>query len=54
MDAMPVSMGQSLMSWHAQINANIRNISALQPSIKQLAQGGTAVGTGINAHAQFS
>jgi fumarate hydratase class II len=54
MDAMPVSMGHSLMSWHAQINANIRNISALQPSIKQLAQGGTAVGTGINAHAQFS
>lgn len=54
MDAMPVTMGQSLMSWHAQINANIMNLSALQKSIGQLAQGGTAVGTGINAHSDFS
>jgi len=54
MDAMPVTMGQSLMSWHAQITANIAHLSALQSSINVLAQGGTAVGTGINAHPEFS
>jgi len=54
MDAMPVTMGQSLMSWRAQIMANITNLTALQSAISQLAQGGTAVGTGINAHPEFA
>jgi len=54
MDAMPVKMSQSLHSWSAQIKQNINNLTALQPVIQRLAQGGTAVGTGINAHADFS
>ena len=54
MDAMPIKMSQSLHSWSAQIKQNIDNLTALQPVIQRLAQGGTAVGTGINAHAEFS
>ena len=54
MDAMPVTMGQSLSGWAAQIDANISQLSALQPALQTLAQGGTAVGTGVNAHADFA
>jgi len=54
MDAMPVRMSQSLYSWSSQIKQNIANLQALQPTIQTLAQGGTAVGTGINAHPEFA
>ncbi|QUM76682.1 class II fumarate hydratase [Moritella sp. 24] len=54
MDAMPVRMSQSLFSWAAQINYSIHNIKLLNPKLLQLAQGGTAVGTGINAHPEFT
>ena len=54
MDAMPVSMSQSLLAWADQIEQNIVHLQALQPSIQSLAQGGTAVGTGINAHPEFA
>jgi fumarate hydratase class II len=54
MDAMPVRMSQSLEAWAIQIDENIRHIQALQPSLQALAQGGTAVGTGINAHPEFA
>ena len=54
MDAMPVRMDQSLLSWAAQIRQNIQHLEALQPAIQTLAQGGTAVGTGINAHPHFA
>ena len=54
MDAMPVRMDQSLLSWAAQIRQNIQHLEALQPAIQTLAQGGTAVGTGINAHPNFA
>jgi fumarate hydratase class II len=54
MDAMPVRMSQVLGGWSQQIKANIANIEALLPSLQALAQGGTAVGTGINAHPNFA
>ena len=54
MDAMPVGMDQSLNGWAAQIRLNIRLLEQLQPSLQTLAQGGTAVGTGINVHSQFA
>lgn len=54
MDAMPVRMSQSLNSWATQIEQNRNNLIALQPSLQSLAQGGTAVGTGINAHPEFA
>ncbi|MGY0219447.1 class II fumarate hydratase [Endozoicomonadaceae bacterium StTr2] len=54
MDAMPVRMEQSLLSWATQIDQNITALESMQPALQSLAQGGTAVGTGINAHPDFS
>ena len=53
MDAMPVSLDQPLSAWAEQIRSNIEHLLALQPALKQLALGGTAVGTGINSHPEF-
>ena len=54
MDAMPVRMSQVLNCWAQQLKANIGHLQDLQPALQSLAQGGTAVGTGINAHPQFA
>ena len=54
MDAMPVRLSQSLLSWATQIEQNIFFIKATLPKLQSLAQGGTAVGTGINAHPDFA
>lgn len=54
MDAMPVRLSQTLLSWASQIEQNITSLKSMQPALQTLAQGGTAVGTGINAHADFS
>ena len=54
MDAMPVRLSQSLLSWATQIEQNIFFIKATLPTLQTLAQGGTAVGTGINAHPDFA
>jgi fumarate hydratase class II len=54
MDAMPVRMDQTIYAWSSQIQHNIHNLEQLQPVIQSLAQGGTAVGTGINAHPNFA
>jgi fumarate hydratase class II len=53
MDAMPVRLDQELGGWAAQIRAGKRRIEATLPRLTGLAQGGTAVGTGINAHPNF-
>lgn len=53
MDAMPVTMGQELSGWKVQIDKARCRIEQLLPDLKQLAQGGTAVGTGINAPQEF-
>ena len=53
MDAMPVSMEQELSGWSAQLLTSLRQIENTLPEIHQLAIGGTAVGTGINADATF-
>ncbi|MCA6126491.1 class II fumarate hydratase [Thalassolituus oleivorans] len=54
MDAMPVRMDQTIYAWSNQIQQNIRNLEQLQPVVQSLAQGGTAVGTGVNAHPNFA
>ena len=54
MDAMPIRMSQGLESWATQIEQNIQQLKAIQPQLQSLAQGGTAVGTGINAHTDFA
>ena len=53
MDAMPVSMAQELGGWATQVENGIERIRAALPRMVRLAQGGTAVGTGINAHPDF-
>ena len=53
MDAMPVTFAQELSGWRAQIESGLERLAASAPRVHRLAQGGTAVGTGINAHPQF-
>lgn len=53
MDAMPVRLSQELNGWASQILQGIERIESALPRIGELAQGGTAVGTGINAHPEF-
>ena len=53
MDAMPVTLGQELSGWRTQIESGIERLRAVEPRLLALAQGGTAVGTGINAHPEF-
>lgn len=54
MDAMPIRFDQCLSAWETQINQNIDLIELMIPKLSKLAQGGTAIGTGINAHPKFS
>ena len=54
MDAMPLRMGQELGGWSSQIGQAIERIDSAMLRISRLAQGGTAVGTGINAHPEFA
>jgi len=53
MDAMPVTLGQELDGWRAQVEHGIDRLNNAMARLCALAQGGTAVGTGINAHPQF-
>lgn len=53
MDAMPLTFGQELGGWAEQMNANIHRLQNALPHVQALAIGGTAVGTGINAHPEF-
>ncbi len=54
MDAMPVTFGQELAAWRTQVEKGIERVASVEARLLQLAQGGTAVGTGINAHPDFS
>ncbi len=53
MDAMPVRFDQELGGWAKQIENGVARLRACETRIHALAQGGTAVGTGINAHPEF-
>ena len=53
MDAMPVTLGQELDGWRSQIEHAIERLNDTMQRLTALAQGGTAVGTGINAHPKF-
>ena len=53
MDAMPVTLGQELDGWRSQIDHASERIGSSLQRLAGLAQGGTAVGTGINAHPKF-
>ncbi len=53
MDAMPVTFGQELDGWRSQIDHSLERLGDTMRRLSELAQGGTAVGTGINAHPRF-
>ena len=52
-DATPLSLGQEFSGYAAQISANIKRINTANDSVLSLAQGGTAVGTGLNTKKNF-
>lgn len=54
MDAMPLTLGQELSAWALQIRNGHARVQMALTRIYKLAQGGTAVGTGINAHPEFA
>ncbi len=53
MDATPVTLGQVMSGWVAQLDDAIATIEWARAGLYPLALGGTAVGTGLNAHARF-
>jgi fumarate hydratase class II len=53
MDAMPLTLAQEIGGWHAQMQQGEARLRSVLPRLYALAQGGTAVGTGINARKQF-
>jgi fumarate hydratase, class II len=52
-DATPLTLGQEFSGYAAQMEANVARIEAVMPRLFRLAQGGTAVGTGLNAPKGF-
>ena len=53
MDATPITLGQEISAWARQIELAIGRMQMCLPNLCELAQGGTAVGTGLNTHADF-
>ena len=53
-DATPITLGQEMSGWVAQIDASLGAIERTLPMIHELALGGTAVGTGLNAHKEYA
>ena len=53
-DATPLTLGQEISGWVAQIDHGLAAIRATMPQLKELALGGTAVGTGLNAHPDYA
>ncbi|MFA7601457.1 MAG: class II fumarate hydratase [Novosphingobium sp.] len=53
-DATPLTLGQEFSGYARQVGAGIERLRATLPGLCELAQGGTAVGTGLNAPAGFS
>ena len=52
-DATPLTLGQEISGWVAQLDLALRAIRATLPQLYELALGGTAVGTGLNAHPKY-
>ncbi|MBR8660972.1 class II fumarate hydratase [Brevibacillus sp. NL20B1] len=52
-DATPLTLGQEISGWHRMLEKSERMITESAEYLRELAIGGTAVGTGINAHPRF-
>jgi len=53
MDAVPLTLGQEAGAWASQLDADIGRLDAVAGDLLELPIGGTAVGTGLNAHPDF-
>ncbi|CAG4907013.1 class II fumarate hydratase [Paraburkholderia saeva] len=53
-DATPLTLGQEFSGYVAQLDQCAKHLESALPHLYELAQGGTAVGTGLNAHPQFA
>jgi fumarate hydratase class II len=53
-DATPLTVGQEMSGWSALVARDLERIEAALPGLYELAIGGTAVGTGLNAHPEFA
>lgn len=54
MDATPLTLGQEFSGYRAQLDYGIERVEQCLPRLRELAQGGTAVGTGLNTHPKFA
>ena len=54
MDAMPIDFAEELYAWSSQLKSSKKMLLTLEKKLLELPQGGTAVGSGINAPKQFS
>ena len=54
MDAMPIDFSEELKAWSSQLKSSKEMLNIIEKKLLKLPQGGTAVGSGINAHKQFS
>src|SRR5437763_2085799 len=53
-DATPLTLGQEISGWVAQLDHGLRHVESALQHLHELALGGTAVGTGLNAHPEFA
>ena len=53
-DAVPMTLGQEFGAWARQVELGIARVETTLPRLYRVAQGGTAVGTGLNAHKGFA
>jgi fumarate hydratase class II len=53
-DAVPITLGQEFSGYVAQLDGDLDRLDAVLPALRELALGGTAVGTGLNAHSEFA
>ncbi|MGC2291539.1 MAG: class II fumarate hydratase [Candidatus Acidiferrales bacterium] len=54
MDATPLTVGQEMSGWVSQLDRDVQRLKMVLPGLYELAIGGTAVGTGLNAHPEFA
>ncbi len=54
MDAVPLTLGQEVSAWASQVRHGRERVAQALPGLLELALGGTAVGTGLNAHPDFA
>ena len=54
MDAMPIDLSDELRAWTSQLNSSRKMLGVIEQRFLELPQGGTAVGSGVNAHKQFA